>query len=106
MNFSHVRHYLNDLQERLPFIRSLAPDSDHYKLWLGDLIEFVNVAYGARSEEMTRLRSFLVAHARPPADASSEERARLYQERLDGIAALLEEYTRSYRDPRIFLDGR
>jgi hypothetical protein len=86
---THRRRHLEDLHGRYWFLRALQPDSDRYRVWLGDLTEFVNVAYGADSDEMTRLRSVMIARGRPARDATAEERARAYVERLDALAGLL-----------------
>ncbi len=104
MDSRHLRQHLKDLGGRQHFLRTLRPDSDRYKLWLGDLVEFVNVAYGAQSPEMAALRSVLTDRARPPADATDAERERDYRERLDGLAALLVDYERAVRDPIILIE--
>jgi hypothetical protein len=108
MDAAHLRHHLRELRDRERFLRTLRPDSERYKLWLGDIVEFVNVAYGADSPQMAELRAALVGQARPAPDAPREQRERLYHERLDRIAAVLDGYARTVRDPLRFfdLDGR
>jgi hypothetical protein len=99
MDAAHLRHHLQDLANRRFFLRTLKPDSDRYKLWLGDLVEFVNVAYGPDSEEMASVRATLTARTRPAADATETERVRDYLERIDSLAALLERYERAIPSP-------
>jgi hypothetical protein len=104
MELSHLRHHIEELHDRLPFLRALQPDSDRYKLWLGDVVELVNVAYGPDSEQMERLRAVLREHARLPAGATEAERGRLYLARLDAVAALLEEFARAGGEPVVFFE--
>jgi hypothetical protein len=92
MDIDHIRHHLQDLGGRRLFLRTLKPDTDRYKLWLGDLVEFVNVAYGADSGEMVELRAVLTSRPRLPLDAAEEERVRDYVERLEALGALLERF--------------
>ena len=101
---SHLRHHIVELRDRLPFLRALQPDSDRYKLWLGDVVELVNVAYGPDSAQMARLRAVLRDRARLPTDATEADRGRLYLDRLDAVAALLDEYARAIRDPIVFFE--
>ncbi len=104
MDSNHLRGHISDLRGRLRFLRTLTPDSDRYKLWLGDLVEFVNVAYGPRSAEMAYLRATLTGRARPSPEATDAERVRLYLDRLDALGAVLDGYERAIRDPIVFLD--
>ena len=106
MDARHLRHHLDDLRSRQRFLRTLRPDSDRYKLWLGDLVELVNVAYGPESPQMAELRAVLTRHPRLSAEATEEERERVYLARLDDLAALLTSFERDIRDPIIFFDGR
>lgn len=103
MDSSHLRHHLTELRDRQVFLRTLRPDSDRYKLWLGDIVELVNVAYGPESPQMARLRAVLRDHApRPTGDDA--ERERRYRDRLDALAALLDEYARAIREPVMFFE--
>ena len=104
MDARHLRQHLKDLSGRQHFLRTLRPDSDRYKLWLGDLVEFVNVAYGPDSPEMTELRAVVTGRVRLPAEATDAERERAYLERLDQLAAVLDRYERNVRDPIIFVE--
>lgn len=92
MDIDHIRHHLQDLGGRRYFLRTLKPDTDRYKLWLGDLVEFVNVAYGADSGEMAELRAVLTNRPKLPADAAEDERVRDYVERLEALGTLLERF--------------
>jgi hypothetical protein len=92
MDIDHIRHHLQDLSGRRYFLRTLKPDTDRYKLWLGDMVEFVNVAYGAGSGEMSELRAVLTSRPRLPVDATEEERVRDYVERLEALGALLDRF--------------
>jgi hypothetical protein len=92
---SHLRHHLRDLSERQRFLRALRPDSDRYKLWLGDLVEFVNAAYGADSPELASLRAVLTNRARLPAEATDGERQREYLQRLEALAAVIDDCERA-----------
>jgi hypothetical protein len=82
----------------------MRPDSDRYKLWLGDVVETVHVAYGPDSPQMARLRALLREHARLPAGATDTERQRRYLDRLDALAALLDDFVREAREPIIFFE--
>ena len=92
MDNAHLRHHLKDLSGRRFFLRTLKPDTDRYKLWLGDLVEFVNAAYGVDSAEMAELRGLLAGRPRVRADAAEEVRVRDYVERLEALGALLERF--------------
>jgi hypothetical protein len=99
MDASHLRHHLHDLSERQRFLRTLRPDSDRYKLWLGDLVEFVNVAFGADSPELASLRAALTNRPRLPAEATDAERQREYLHRLEALAAVIESCERAADGP-------
>jgi hypothetical protein len=100
MDADHLRHHLQDLSGRRYFLRTLKPDTERYKLWLGDLVELVNVAYGPGSLEMSELRAILVERPRVAADAAEEERVRDYLERLEAFGRLLERMEQSAAGPR------
>ena len=105
MDPRHLRAHLLELAGRREFLRSLAPDTDRYKLWLGDVFEFVNLAYGPDSAELRELRDALIGRARPPADASEEERAGEYRERLEGLSGTLERLARRIPEPIVFFES-
>lgn len=94
MEAAHRQQHLSDLRDRHRFLRTLTPDSDRYKLWLGDVVEFVNVAYGPESAEMGRLRALLVHRPRIAPDAPHMERERAYLDHVDTLHALLADLSR------------
>lgn len=106
MNAHHQRHKLNELRRELMSLRPLAPDGPRYKLWLGDLVEFVHAAFGPATPQMAQVRAILTGGARPPADADEITRTRAYVARLDAFAALLDAFQRSIRDPIMLVDLR
>jgi hypothetical protein len=101
MDSQHLRHHLRELAERQPFLRTLRPDSDRYKLWLGDLVEFVNVAYGPDSPELASLRAVLTGRARLPAGATETERQRDYLQRLEALATVVAGYEQAASEPAV-----
>jgi hypothetical protein len=94
MDDAHRRHHLKDLAGRRFFLRTLRPDGERYKLWLGDLVEFVNVAYGPDSPQMTEVQNALRAHPRLPSAAPEDARVRDYLDRLETLGALLDRLER------------
>ncbi|MGH2584213.1 MAG: hypothetical protein ACRDJE_04805 [Dehalococcoidia bacterium] len=98
MDSRHLHQHLRELIEREPFLRSLRPDTERYKLWLGDIVELVNVVYGADSAEMSELRAAIGGRVRLPAEATEAERQRDYVERIDMLVAVLRGYERNARD--------
>lgn len=94
MDPSHRLHHLRDLTDRQRFVRTLTPDSDRFKLWLGDVVEFLNVGYGPDSTELARLRETLISRPQVAPDASHGERERAYLDRVDAITTLLLELIR------------
>lgn len=103
MDTHELRHGLGRLSNTLRWLRTLPPDGIRYKVWLGDLVEFVGEAYGAESPQMARIRAVLTS-TRLPAEADDSERTRRYLERLDTFEHLLTELGRGARDPIIFFD--
>ena len=95
MDPSHLQQHLQDLAGRQHFLRTLPPDSERYKLWLGDLVEVVNVAYGPDSPEMAAVRDALAGRPRVPAEASESERRMQYLARLAALADLIERCERT-----------
>jgi hypothetical protein len=94
MDAAHLRHHLQDLAGRRYFLRTLKPDGERYKLWLGDLVEFVNVAYGSDSPQMSDLRGVLTARPRLSPDAADDERVREYLDRIEALGDLLDRFER------------
>ncbi|HEY8490563.1 MAG TPA: hypothetical protein VIO14_06185 [Dehalococcoidia bacterium] len=84
----HQQHHLRELRGRLAWVRGLVPESPRYRLWLGDLIEFVHAVYGQASPQMAALTDALQTF-RAPADAAEPVRRQAYLERLDAIERLL-----------------
>jgi hypothetical protein len=85
----HLRHHLNELRRTLRWLRSLTPDGPRYKLWLGDMVEFARVAFGADSEEVARVRGVLLDRPRVPDDADDAVQVQEYLSRLDAFAEVL-----------------
>jgi hypothetical protein len=104
MDPKHLRAHLRELAGRRQFLVTLKPDSERYKLWLGDIVELVNVAYGLDSDEMRELRGLLTGRARPPATASDAEREQEYLERLELLGGLLERLARRIPEPIVFVE--
>lgn len=104
MDATHLRGHLADLRGRIPFLRTLRPDSDRYKLWLGDLIEFVNVAYGPDSAALAEARTVLLQAGRLPADAPDTAREQHYLARLAALDAFLAAREGEVRDPLVLVE--
>jgi hypothetical protein len=104
MDSRHLRHLLQDLIDRRHFVRTLRPDSDRYKLWLGDLVEVVNDAYGPDSAELRELRGLLAGRPRPDRGAAEAARERDYLARVDALGEYLDRLRRAVRDPIIFVE--
>lgn len=94
MDAAHLRHHLQDLAGRRYFLRTLKPNGERYKLWLGDFVEFVNVAYGPDSPQMVNLRGVLTGRPRIASDAAEDERVRDYLDRLESLGDLLDRLER------------
>jgi len=99
----HLRHHLNELRSTLRWLRSLRPDGPRYKLWLGDVVEFTRVAFGADSEEAARVRGVLLERGRLPDDAEEMERVRDYLWRLDAFADVLAQFESRMPHPVTFI---
>lgn len=104
MDATHLRGHLTDLRGRIHFLRTLRPDSDRYKLWLGDLIEFINVAYGPDSPALAEARAILLQHGRLPTDAPNVEREQHYLARLVALDAFLAAREGEVRDPLVLVE--
>jgi hypothetical protein len=107
MTTPHLRHRLHELRNTLRWLRTLSPDGQRYKLWLGDLVEWVHDAFGPGSPQMARVRGVLTDRPRPPRDADETARRLDYLDRLSAFARLLDELGRELREPitLIELDG-
>ena len=106
MNTHHLRHQLNDLRSTLRSLRTLTPDGPRYKLWLGDLVEFANAAFGPNSPQMARIREVLTGSQRLPPEADQVTRLQDYLARLDAFGAILAEFQRQLREPIMLIDLR
>ena len=104
MDTKHLRAHLQELIGRRQFLATLKPDSGRYKLWLGDVVELVNVAYGGESEEMRELRAALTGRPRLTATTDEAERERDYLARLDALGDVLERLARRIPEPIIFVE--
>jgi hypothetical protein len=104
MDPQHLRRHLQDLRERISFLRPLQPDSPSYRLWLGDVIELVNVQWGLQSRQMLQLRAAIGRGGRQPEAESHEERVRAYLARLDDLDAVLESFVRATIEPVQFFE--
>lgn len=100
----HLRSHLGDLIGRTAFLRPLQPDNPSYLLWLGDVIELVNVQWGVSSVQMRQLRAAIGRGGRQPQGESHEERERAYRARLDDIEAVLSRFLQTIGDPVTFFD--
>lgn len=104
MDPQHLRQHLQDLRDRIGFLRPLLPDNPSYKLWLGDVIEVVNVQWGLQSRQMLQLRAAIGRGGRQPAAESPDERGRAYLSRLDDLDAVLESFQRGTVEPVKFFE--
>ena len=104
MDARHLRAHLQELDGRRRFLATLKPDSERYKLWLGDVVELVNVAYGADSEELRELRGALTGRSRLPPSADEAEREREYLARLEALGEVLEQFMRRIPEPIVFVE--
>ena len=85
MDARHAQAHLSDLQGTLHWLRSLTPDSPRYKLWLGDMVEFVRAVFGIDSPQMAGVRDVLVGVTVAGLDSAEHS----YLARLDRFDALL-----------------
>ncbi len=104
MNAHPLRQQFDELAQTLAWLRTLAPHGQRYKLWLGDLVEFVNAAFGPHSPQMAEIRAILIEGNRPAADAGATERTGAYIATLDAFARVLAGFERHVRAPLIMLD--
>jgi len=100
----HLRRHLEDLRERIAFLRPLQPDNPSYKLWLGDVIELVNVQWGLQSRQMLQLRGALGRGGRLPDAETPQEATRAYLDRLDDLDAVLQSFIRGIIEPVRFFE--
>jgi len=104
MDPRHLRSHIEDLRGRIAFLRALQPDNPSYRLWLGDVIELVNVQWGLQSRQMLQLRAAIGRGGRHPEGATPEERAQAYRQRLDDVDIVLERFVRSIGEPVTFFE--
>jgi len=104
MNARQLKSQVEEMRDRVAFLRSLLPDNPSYKLWLGDVVELVNLQWGLQSREMKLLRSAVARGGRQPMAESPEEQRSAYIGRLDDLEAVLESYLRNIGEPVTFFD--
>jgi hypothetical protein len=104
LDAAHLRGQLQDLRERIAFLRALEPDSPTYKLWLGDVIEVVNLQYGLHSRQMLQLRAAIGRVGRQPAAISEDERREAYLQRLADLGLVLDSFIRGIVEPITFFE--
>lgn len=104
MDPRHLRRHLAELRDRIAFLRALQPDNPSYRLWLGDVIELVNLQWGLQSRQMLQLRAAIGRGGRQPEAETAEERVRAYLARLEDLAAVLESFIRGVGEPVAFVD--
>jgi hypothetical protein len=104
MDSRHLRSHLADLRERIAFLRALQPDNPSYRLWLGDVIELVNVQWGLQSRQMLQLRAAIGRGGRQPDAETPDERVRAYLSRLEDMDAVLESFIRSAGESVTFIE--
>jgi hypothetical protein len=102
LDAAHLRRHLSDLRERIGFLRALEPDAPSYKLWLGDVIELVNLQYGLQSRQMLQLRAAIGRGGRQPDAVSDEERREAYLQRLSDLDLVLDSFIRGIVEPITF----
>jgi len=104
MDARHLRSHLGDLRERIGFLRPLQPDNPSYRLWLGDVIELVNVQWGVQSRQMLQLRAAIGRGGRQPEAESDAERGAAYRQRLSDLEAVLDSFVRVVVEPVTFFE--
>ncbi len=104
MDARHLRSHLADLRDRIAFLRALQPDNPSYRLWLGDVIELVNVQWGLQSRQMLQLRAAIGRGGRHPEGETPDDRVRAYLLRLEDLDAVLESFIRGIGEPVAFVD--
>ncbi len=104
MDPKHLRGHLEDLKGRIGFLRPLQPDNPSYKMWLGDVIELVNVQWGLQSTQMLQLRAAIGRSGRRPEGTTMADHIQSYQGRLDDIDAVLESFIRGLVAPITFFE--
>lgn len=98
MDSAHLRQHLADLRGRVHFLRTLRPESERYKLWLGDMIELTHITEGVDSARMTALRAVLTSQPRLDSDAPEQAQTEAYLARLGDFDAFLAEWESSLTD--------
>src|SRR5438477_10110441 len=100
----HLRQHLEDLRGRINFLRAMQPDNPSYRLWLGDVIELVNVQWGLDSTQMKQLRAAIGRGGRQPDAETPAERTRAYLQRLEDLDAVLQSFARNTVEPVRFFE--
>jgi hypothetical protein len=83
----HALQHLHELRAHIAFLRPMQAGSPAYKLWLGDLVEFVQALWGPGSPQLAQIADQLRG-------GSVESGSLTYLRRLQGLDRLLEEYER------------
>jgi hypothetical protein len=104
MDPRHLRSHLEDLCGRTAFLRTMLPDNPSYRLWLGDVIELVNVQWGVQSLQMLQLRAAIGRRGRHPEGETPAARTTAYLRRLDDVDAVLESYVCAIGEPETFFE--
>lgn len=102
MDQRHLRSHLDDLRARIGFLRAMQPDNPSYRLWLGDVIELVNLQWGVDSPQMAALRGALSGATGRSADGEAQREA--YLARLSALDGVLERLLRGTGEPVQFLE--
>ena len=104
MDSTHLRRHLEDLSARVELLRPMRPDNPSYKLWLGDVVELVNVQWGVQSQQMGQLRAAIGRGGRLPEPEGDADAERAYVRRLNDVDAVLQSFVRSLPPPMQFLN--
>lgn len=99
-----LRNHVQDLRGRIAFLRALAPDSPTYKLWLGDVIELVNLQWGVDSRQMAQVRAAIGRGGRHPEPETASERTTAYLAKLDDVDVVMQSFERDSGAPITFFE--
>jgi hypothetical protein len=91
----HALQHLYELRARVTFLRAMRPDSQSYKLWIGDIAEFANTVWGTGAAQLQQLASAL--RQRPDEDDAGE--VARYLRRLNRVDAVLADFERQIAAP-------